>query len=100
MDGKMLNGRQYYYLILRELRRSDSAGAICSITDLIELKLRGDNLDQYQTEWDKRLLGIKNRPDDEILENLYRTQVKQSAQFKMTYALYVMETTQHGATAS
>ena len=83
-------------IIVQKLSRSWAQTDIFDFEDLVALELKGDNLRQFPTEWDKTLLGMKERPKDEILESLYRKQIKKSAQFRMTYALYVMESAQYG----
>ena len=96
----LLNGRQLYWLILREIARTPAEDSITQFADLQALRLQGDNLRRFQTEWKKTLYGMLKRPDDEILESLYDTQVRASRQFEGTYALYEMKQVQEGAEKS
>ena len=96
-EGKMLNGRQIYWLCLQELERPTIDAQVGTMEDLLELTLDHDNLRKYQTDWDRALLAIPNKPDDDFLKLLYNRQIKKSKQFEQTMLMYSINITQNGA---
>ena len=64
-----------------------------SFEDLLEIRIKGDNLREFQTDWDKTLLGIIDVPKPDILLVLNLRQVRRSNQFESTLALHDMEVT-------
>jgi hypothetical protein len=74
-EGRMLSGRQLYWLILQEVSRPAAEKQVGSMEELLELELKFDNLRAFQTDWDRLLLAMPVRPTDEWLELLYCRQI-------------------------
>ena len=88
----MLRGRQIAWMLKEHLRYNEVDGSIYQLQDLFNTKLRGDNLVDFITRWDRVLQGMRERPADAVLEALFDTQIRSSQQFHGTYALYEQET--------
>lgn len=105
--GKMLNGRQLYWLILEQLKRPDVDGSIMEFSDLLALEFKPDNLSNFMHDWKSTILGMNqdtfdlvSRNNDAILETLFEKQIKKSKQFEKKYELYKMDIEQKGAEKS
>ena len=87
---EFLGGRQIYWLILEELARTSADVSLCDYNDITNVKLRGDNLQRFQTDWNKCLLGMTDRNilTPTIKEFLYTTQIKLSVQLGLTMQHY------------
>ena len=96
MEGKMLNGRQLYFLVLKDRSRPTTDDRISTFEDLLRVQMNGDNLRRFQTDWEKALLVMQNKPADEVLEALYKRQIQDSKQLEQSLILYNLETTQQG----
>ena len=83
---KMLTGRQVAFMMFQHFQLNDLDSSMMEFNDLLSLELKGDNLRAFDTAWDNTLLGMKNLPDEEYLENLYRKQVRKSKQFEQLYS--------------
>ena len=84
---KLLNGRQQLWILLDHLRLSD-ADNVYEIFDLHKVKVHGDNLEKFSTDWQRILLGMKKPPTDDELESAFRRRLEDSKQFATTLALY------------
>ena len=87
-QGTWMNGRQVTWLLYQHYRINQTDVAIMDITDVINLKLKGDNVREFMGKWDTTLLHVGKRPDDEQLEVLLPAQLETSMQLKNTLALY------------
>ena len=86
--GEMLNGRQIAFEIYKYYRLSEQDGALFEFEDLMNLRLKGDNLAQFQNDWNICLSGQRKLPPPDILENLYLRQLERSQQLDRAMALY------------
>ena len=96
----MLNGRQLAWLIYNHYKRSEAEASMTNFMDLLSIKIRGDDLNKFLSDWDHCLLGMKKQPETEVLEGLFVENVSKCSHFKETYALYKMETTHKGEARS
>ena len=64
--------------------------------ELLCVHLRGDNLQQFENDWNNTILNIRELPDDVFLETLFREQLDQSEQLKNAMALYQQDVSQRG----
>ena len=83
--------------LLQELSRPTIDAQVGTMEDLLESSLQHDNLRRFQTDWDRALLAIPTKPDDDWLELLYNCQIKKSKQFEPTMLIYNTDITQNGA---
>ena len=56
-EGRLLNGRQLYFLILEKLNTTDADGEVKDLEDLLTVELKGDNLRALHTEWKELFWG-------------------------------------------
>ena len=66
-----------------------------NVNDLINVQLRGDDVQGFDTMWDDVFLSIQEVPPDSILESFFRTQLTKSDQLRNVLAMYDMELVQH-----
>ena len=59
--------------------------------DLFTIALRNDDIQEFDSKWDGILLSMTKIPSDDILEGLYKSRIRESAQFKTVLELYDME---------
>ena len=93
---KMLNGRQLYYMILKDLERPTTEMELQTWEDLLTAELLNDNLRDFQTRWDRALMRVPEKPTDSFLENLYRRQVDKCSAFTHSMTMYNLELVQQG----
>ena len=93
---KMLNGRQLYYMILKDLERPTTEMELQTWEDLLNAELLNDNLRKFQTDWDRALMRVPEKPTDSFLENLYRRQVDKCSAFAHSMTMYNLEMVQQG----
>ena len=60
------------------------------------MELRGDNLQQFENDWNNTCLNIQELPDDKFLESLFRKQLDKSEQLKKAMVLHWQDITQRG----
>ena len=56
--------------------------------ELLSVHLRGDNLQQFEHDWNNTILNLRELPDEVFLETLFRKQLDESEQLKNVMALY------------
>jgi len=93
---EMLNGRQLYWLIKEEIKRTATDTTITEFQDLLDVELKQDRIRRFQTDWRYCLQGLTNQPADDILHSLYSKQIRLSHQLASTIALYDLESTHKG----
>ena len=64
--------------------------------ELLSVDLRGDNLQQFENDWNNTCLNVRELPDEMFLESLFREQLDKSEQLKNAMALYRQDVTQRG----
>ena len=99
-EGKMLNGRQMYWMCIKDVERPQQETKILGFEELLNLELEKDNLKRFQTEWDKTLLHLAEQPQEGFLETLYHRQIIKSTEFQQTMSLYNLENVQKGTQPS
>ena len=52
--------------------------ALLDVTDLTKVTLKGDKVRGVNTKWDETVLSVKTIPDEEILEYVYKLQLRTS----------------------
>ena len=65
-------GRHILRMIDERFKISEADGAVCELEHLLTAKLKNDNLDEYITDWEALLSGIKInvQPDDSLKRSL------------------------------
>ena len=91
MYNKMLNGRQLAWIIFDYFKMPEVNVRMFRLQDLTLLRLRDDNLSQFNLEWDEMLAGMQTIPADDVLDALYTTQIQRSSEFKGIWDLYTYD---------
>ena len=95
-EGKMIKGRQVAWVIYKNFKHSEEDGAMLEWDELLSVDLRGDNLQQFENDWNNTILNIRELPDEVFLETLFRKPLDKSEQRKNDMALYQQDITQRG----
>ena len=66
----------------------------------MNITLRGDDCQGFGAQWDEVLLSLKETPNEDILEGQHKTRLRDSEQFKATFALHNQDTAQKNEPAS
>ena len=83
-------------MIFQKYHRNAIYVSITEFRDLKNVRVKGDNLDAFVTEWDACLFGIVNEPSSEIKKSLFNDQVRQCKHFEQAFTLYVTKWTHDG----
>ena len=78
--GKLVTGRQMLFLIYEQYRISEVDGALLDLEDLLHVRLHNDDLRNFLNDWEHVLTGMRQLPDEELLETLFRNQLDKSQQ--------------------
>ena len=76
--GRYVRGRQVLLKMHQHFSTNIKHGATYALQDLFNVKLKGENLKVFLSNWDQVLAGIQKIPDDSVLETLFLNQVKNS----------------------
>ena len=68
--------RQIAWIIYDFFKIGDDNEAISDFRDLSKVQLKNDSVQAFDTKWDEILSAVTDRPTDNILESLYKMQVK------------------------
>ena len=91
-QDRFLRGRQIAYLIYDYFRVTGSHGSVENYTDLFTIVLRNDDIQEFDSEWDRILLSMTTIPHDDIVEGLYKLRIRESEKLKTVLELYDLET--------
>ena len=77
-NSRFITGRQFAWMVFDHLKISDTDGAILDISDLPKVEHRNDIGQSFDPRWDETVIAMRNKPGDEVLENLYFRQLDQA----------------------
>ena len=83
-------------MIYKHFKLSDEDGAMIEWDELVNVHLKGDNLQQFQNDWNNMILNVRSLPEEGFLESLFRKQLEKSEQLKNVMALYQQDCTHRG----
>ena len=89
-EDRFLRGRQIAYLIYEYFRVTGTNDSV----DLFTVGLRNDDIQEFDSKWDGKLLSMTKIPPDEILEGLYKLRIRESEKLKTVLKLHDLETHQ------
>ena len=69
-------------MLCERFKTSDARSAVLTFRDLQSLRIKGDNLQAFDLDWDVTLTGMKSVPTEDILLILYRDQVAKAKHFQ------------------
>ena len=55
-------GRQTAWMIYEHFKISDMDDTVLAVSDVIELELGGDNVQTFDTMWDKTIIAMQKQP--------------------------------------
>ena len=76
LEGRPVRGRQVLLMVHEYFSANIKHGATYSLSDLFNVKLKGENLRVFMTNWETVTTGVSHVPGDSILETLFYQQAK------------------------
>ena len=70
--NRFLRGRQIAYMIWDHFRATRAYDAAQDLSDLFNVFLDGDDIQDFDTRWDQPLLSSSGIPKENLLEGLYK----------------------------
>jgi len=83
-EDKMLKGRQLYWMIINDMKRTDDEERIRLREKFFALEYRG-SLRDYQSEWHRRLMDVHPKPSEEDLFIKYQRDIKKCVELQADY---------------
>ena len=96
-QDRFLRGRQIAYLIYEYFRVTGANDSVENYADPSTISLRNDDIQEFDSKWDRILLSLTKIPSDDILEGLYKLRIRESEKLKTVLELYDLETHQKKA---
>ena len=75
-NGVMVKGRQLLYMIGEYYRANEEAGAMYDMADLMGVKIRGDNLENFLNTWDMVVMGMRSEATEECMRVLFHENIR------------------------
>ena len=96
----MLTGRQITWMLYENFKLSETDGAMLEWDAIMNVKLKGDNLSAFLTDWENTILNINSCPEEQVLESVVRREITNSEQFKNAMALHEQDVNVRGVKRS
>ena len=90
-DDRFLRGRQIAYIIYEHFRATGVEKAVQGLSDLFNIRLQNDDIQDFDTRWDHALLAASEIPTEIVLEGLYKSELQDSVQLQTVLALYARD---------
>ena len=90
-EDRFLRGRQIAFMIYNYFRVTGAHHTVLDYADLFSITLRNDNVQVFDTRWDKNLISKTKIPSDDILESLNKVRIREFGQLKTVLELHDME---------
>ena len=90
-EGRFLRGRQIASIFYDYFRVTGARDTVLDYADFFSVILHDDNVQEFDKRWDEVLLSISKVPSGDVLESLYKLEIRESAQPKTVLELYDME---------
>ena len=68
------------------------------ISDLLNIELRCDNVQTFDTQWDETIIAMQKQPSEELVDDLYFRKLEKSDQLKQLVASYIQDTVKKSET--
>ena len=75
-SDRFLRGRQIACMICEHFRATRAYEAVQGISDSFSLRLRNDDVQDFDGRWDQALLSASDMPSDVILTGLYKSKLQ------------------------
>ena len=90
-QDRFLRGRQIAYLIYEYFRVTGAHDSVENYADLFTVRLRNDDIQEFDSKWDGILLAMTKIPLDDILDWLYKLRIRESEKLRTVLELYDLE---------
>ena len=90
-QDRFVRGRQIAYLIYEYFRVTGANDSVENYADLFTTGLRNDDIQEFDSKWDRIVLSMTKIPPDDILEGLCKLRIRESEKLKTVLELYNME---------
>ena len=90
-EARLLRGRQIASMICEHFRATGAYDAAQRLSDLFNVRLPNDDVQDFDTRWDQALLSASELPTEMVLEDLYKSKLRDSVQLQTTLAVYEQE---------
>ena len=89
---RFLRGRQIAHMIDEHFCASGANEPVQGLSDLFNIRLHNDDVQDFDTRWDQALLSANEIPTEMVLEGLYKPKLQDSVQLQTVLTLYDQET--------
>ena len=86
--NRFLRGRQIACIIYQHFRAIGAHEAALDISDLFNVSLQGDDIQDFETRWDQALLSASEVAKENVLESLCKMKICESVQVQTVFAMY------------
>ena len=83
-----MKGRQILLLAHQHFRITEAEGHIMDFSDLMYVKMYGDDLRSFHNDWEVILISMHKVPEKALLESMFRTQIEKHLGLKEDMAYY------------
>ena len=90
-QDRFLRGKQIAYLIYEYFRVTGANDSVENYAELFTIVLRNDDIQEFDSKWDRILLSMTKIPPDDILEGLYKLRIRESEKLQTVLELYDLE---------
>ena len=90
-ETRFLRGRQIAFMIYEHFRATGAYDASQGLSDLFNVRLQDDDVQNFNTRWAQALLSASEVPSEMVPEGLYMSKLQDSVQLQTTWAMYEQE---------
>ena len=90
-EDRFLRGRQNAYLIYEYFWVTGANDSVENYADQFTIALQNDDIQEFDSKWDRILLSMTKIPSDDILEGLLTLRIRESEKLKTVLELYDLE---------
>ena len=88
---RFLRGRQLAYTIYEHFRATGAHEAVQGLSDWFNIRLRNDDVQDFDTTWHQALLSASENPPEMFLEGFFKSELQDSVQFQTVLTMYEQE---------
>ena len=88
---RFLRGRQIAYMIYEYFQATGAHDAALDVSDLFNVSVQGDDMQDFDTSWDQALLSASELPKENVPESFYKLKIRDSVQHQTVLAVYEEE---------
>ena len=90
-EDRLLRGRQIAFLIYEHLWVTSGNDSAENFADLFTIALRNDDIQEFDSKWDRILLTMTQIPHQYIMEGLFKLRIREFEKLKTVLELYDLE---------